>query len=805
MGLEAALRASAEAINELRESLDEQCLSEITVEGTEGGALARFAVRPEEGGETSFTATFIGSSMPAPCVLAVAGGSDEEMAEAGSRGGDSDEDGDDDELLREWSKRLVKVEKIERGIEEREAEAEAEGNLDALQQRQIFDSRAAFRRLANELEEIFKAQDFNMVVEAADEPDGLYRWHVTLGGFDPESPLGKDMREAGRRFGSSSVQLQLVFKRPLHPFYPPSVQLSSPRFQGPILSAVASHPVFSVKGWDPTRSAREALLLLKAFLEEHARVDFSSERNTSSSAAYLPVEVLLAKLEALTGTEAAAQSMQQYQEMYRMREEQAASGSSGAATAAQQQPASKKQKSTAAAWKSGVGYGHRGVDGSAVWDAKKAEAVQAARDRELADVLDQLACDLTANLASTASAADRADCTAAVCNSCLAPYLIHQLSKASFQDMAGRWHSSDSARTIASSVAGLEAQVTHFVRVYNQAHTGAASAAGSSGAEAAEDKQEIELANYLLSVASKVSEAAPAADSDAAAGAGAGAAAANGEQELSLEEQYRLTLSQYRVRILSGVSANHSFKDQARAEVMAPKLRARRVGRELASCESDLPVCASSSVFVVADETNSNLWKALITGPENTPYCGGCFLFDIYFPPDYPRVPPKVLIRTTGSGSVRFNPNLYAEGKVCLSLLGTWQGGRGESWSPDFSTVLQVLISIQSLILVDEPWYNEPGYEQHTDDSRSSAYSAALMPSTIKWAMLDHLQHTPEYFKDVIQQHFRLRGDYILENCRRWVAWCREKNQGGHARAVEQQLSALEAELRKLRQQQPAA
>lgn len=43
------------------------------------------------------------------------------------------------------------------------------------------------------------------------------------------------MREAGRRFGSSSVQLQLVFKRPLHPFYPPSVQLVSPRFQGPIL------------------------------------------------------------------------------------------------------------------------------------------------------------------------------------------------------------------------------------------------------------------------------------------------------------------------------------------------------------------------------------------------------------------------------------------------------------------------------------------------------------------------------------------------------------------------------------------
>ncbi len=34
-------------------------------------------------------------------------------------------------------------------------------------------------------------------------------------------------------------------------------------------------------------------------------------------------------------------------------------------------------------------------------------------------------------------------------------------------------------------------------------------------------------------------------------------------------------------------------------------------------------------------------------------------------------------------------------------------------------------------------------------------YYSSCRPSTIKWAMLDHLQHTPEYFKDVIQQHFR--------------------------------------------------
>ncbi|PSC72558.1 baculoviral IAP repeat-containing 6-like isoform X2 isoform A [Micractinium conductrix] len=917
MALEAGLRSSAAAIGELVDSLGEESLSAVTVEGS----AARFTVSGEDGEQWAFAALFAGSSLPCAATLTCAGdgvrglakansklaarttlaravaaagrcvavdldwvceaegdagsGSDEEMAEAGPMGAASDaEDGDDDELLREWSRRLVAVEKVERDIEAREASEEAQGNLDALQQRQIFDSRAAFRRLANELEEIFKAQDFNMLAEACGAPDGLYRWHVTLGGFSGDSPLAQDMREAGRRFGASSVQLQLVFKRPLHPFYPPSVQLVSPRFQGPLLSAVASHPLFSLQGWDPTRSAREALLLLKAFLEEHARVDFESERNAAGqAAAYLPVEVLLAKLEALTGTAAAAQSLEQYREMYRMREQQAASARRGgqqpgaaqaaAATSAQQQPASKKQKqseaaaekqtlkeaamqklleskgvpSGAAVFKAGTGYGHRGADHGPVWDAKKAEAVQAARDRELGDVLAGLARELAANLGPAAAPADRADCTAAVRTSCLAPYLANQLGSASFQDMAARhtfyrsllqcaealccaptaellsWRSEGSSRSIASAISQLETQASHFVRVYNQAAAppGGAGGAGGSGAaagqcvESAEDQEEHDLALFLLKVAPEVAEAAPAAARAAAPAAGGrrggarGGAAGGGDEGQSAEEAYRLTLSQYRVRICDGVAANHKYRDTARNESMQPKLRARRVGRELASCESDLPVSASSSIFVVADETNSNLWKALITGPDSTPYAGGCFLFDIYFPPDYPRVPPKVEIRTTGGGSVRFNPNLYSDGKVCLSLLGTWQGSRGEAWSAEYSTVLQVLVSIQSLIFVDEPWYNEPGYEQRADDANSHRYSASLMPHTISWAMLDQLQHAPEYFRPIIQEHFRLRGAAILENCRRWVAWCREKEQSASARVVEQHLPALEAKIAKVR------
>ena len=46
---------------------------------------------------------------------------------------------------------------------------------------------------------------------------------------------------------------------------------------------------------------------------------------------------------------------------------------------------------------------------------------------------------------------------------------------------------------------------------------------------------------------------------------------------------------------------------------------------------------------------------------------------------------------------------------------GTWAGEAGEfgeRWDPKHSNLVQVLVSIQGLVLVDEPYYNEPGFEK---------------------------------------------------------------------------------------------
>jgi ubiquitin-protein ligase len=140
------------------------------------------------------------------------------------------------------------------------------------------------------------------------------------------------------------------------------------------------------------------------------------------------------------------------------------------------------------------------------------------------------------------------------------------------------------------------------------------------------------------------------------------------------------------------VNCSHEFLKLNTSSTATTKARMSRITKELSSLITNLPVELGSSIFVRCDEARQDLLKALIIGPEGTPYSNGCFEFDIMLPANYPVAPPHVRLITTGGGQVRFNPNLYNCGKVCLSLLGTWSG---PSWDPQVSTLLQVLISIQ--------------------------------------------------------------------------------------------------------------
>jgi len=109
----------------------------------------------------------------------------------------------------------------------------------------------------------------------------------------------------------------------------------------------------------------------------------------------------------------------------------------------------------------------------------------------------------------------------------------------------------------------------------------------------------------------------------------------------------------------------------------------KRLVSEISNLKTSLP----AGIYLRHGKLRLNIIKFLIVGPEGTPYENDIFEFDVYCPPDYPNRPPHVNFRTTGGGTVCFNPNLYPNVKVCLSLLGTWAG---EPWVPGTSTLLQV-------------------------------------------------------------------------------------------------------------------
>ena len=179
-----------------------------------------------------------------------------------------------------------------------------------------------------------------------------------------------------------------------------------------------------------------------------------------------------------------------------------------------------------------------------------------------------------------------------------------------------------------------------------------------------------------------------------------------------------------------------------------------------------------SSIFIKYDEDNFQKLKALIIGPKDTPYENGCFIFDIFIPNNYPNVVPKFNLQTTGKGSVRFNPNLYKSGKVCLSLLGTWSGDQGESWNSETSTLLQVFVSIMALIMVENPYFNEPGYERDIGTERGNKrnfdYNDRVRLNNMKWAMLYNIKNPEPCFKDAILKHFYAKKDKIIENAEKW-------------------------------------
>ncbi len=169
-------------------------------------------------------------------------------------------------------------------------------------------------------------------------------------------------------------------------------------------------------------------------------------------------------------------------------------------------------------------------------------------------------------------------------------------------------------------------------------------------------------------------------------------------------------------------------------------LAVRRLHKEI-SLVNDL---SGLGIYYFNNETNILDGHALIWGPEETPYAFCPLFFEFRFTNDYPFSPPKVRFLTS-DGRTRFHPNLYVEGKVCLSILGTFSG---PSWQSTMSLSM-ILLSLKAL-LDNNPLSHEPGYEKISlSDPKALHYSHYVQHQIIKLTLSEfHTKRLFSMYKD---------------------------------------------------------
>ena len=175
-------------------------------------------------------------------------------------------------------------------------------------------------------------------------------------------------------------------------------------------------------------------------------------------------------------------------------------------------------------------------------------------------------------------------------------------------------------------------------------------------------------------------------------------------------------------------------------QIIIPTINAQRLLKDIKQIMCN-PL-TDNGIYYRHDDKDMLKGYALIIGPEDTLYEYGAYLFEFNFPPNYPFEPPRVVFKTN-NGETRFNPNLYKNGKVCISILNTW---RGDQWSScqNISTILLTLVTL----LNNKPFLNEPGVtEQH---SSYNDYNKIIRYENLNFSILKFLnkEYYPNGFKD---------------------------------------------------------
>ena len=547
------------------------------------------------------------------------------------------------------------------------------------------------------------------------------------------NPIIKIIHE---KFGYDYIELKINFDPKMYPFYPPKFEFIKPSIKLPLVHNLKNLNILKNENWNSTIRLDFIINNLSEKLDKiiHEYVILEESK-------FINLEFLLTKLASITKENITTVDFLDF-EINKMNIEE-------------------DKKENNKFWKSGIGYGH---DATKIWDISKYIKEQEIQNNEIKNLIEKINKEINSESINI------------IFDSIFPTYIINKISDLNLLELN---KSKPLYNEIFKSLDIIKVSASQeFINKVTLAINNIADEITSlftSSAETQEDELLLQIHCISDWYKSKYKEEKKCIVVDL-------------DNKKNYEEMMKkLQFSTFEI------DKTHRFYENINKK-LDTKATMRMIS-EVSSFKHGLPLNWDSSIWVRVSKKYLNVFTFFISGPKDTPYENGIFEFHATFPSNYPEGPPQVLIHTTGNNSIRFNPNLYKCGKVCLSLLGTWAGQEGEKWNPKNSTFLQVLVSIQSLILVDNPYFNEPGYEKSMNTTKgkteSDKYNEPLHVGTIKYAINDMIKNPPPSMVEVIKSHFSSKKDEIIEKTEKWLNQCVSKDEKKELEKVRNEMIEL--------------
>jgi len=616
---------------------------------------------------------------------------------------------------------------------------------------QLFDNKIIGHIIIEEYLSLYKKIKQDNKIELSLNNNNIYDWKIIYKNFSNQE-LNKSLKSLYEKYGYDGIVMEIKFHATLYPNFPPTVSIIRPKLANSLIHKISNMRMISLSYWSPARSIDFIVHKIYNVLNKHAIVIDSEMNNLKKypNGSFLNIEHYLIQLASFVESSTDDLDDDNYVKM---------------SDKSKLSPIQLK-KNKDIRWKSGTGYGHHNAP---KWDIKAFIKSQEEKDKQITQILEQILNELynTTN--------DNIIMIYNIINkSYLISYIKTQLTGITMLEINKHLNIYKLIFTILQNFANENAIFLYEISndtnkslydIFNDLYKTIQHIhkINKNGSDEITDIiiTLYEMVNpiyqeYLNKINNKVNVEIIKQDK-----------CTNSEEEI-----YKTVLEPLKFDESKIVDTNYFFQTMYNENKGTPVKYTKRLIQEYTTLMQAIPIHYKASIFVRIDPNNMCAMRFLMTGPEKTPYECGCFIFDTYITNKFPYEPPTIYYLNTGGK--RFNPNLYANGKVCLSILGTWSGSSSEKWNEKTSSLFQILMSIQSQILIEEPYFNEPGYESQEKNAATKAsneYNQNIRLYTMKHAMVDLLNTSNTYpqFEDVIKQHFKIRKNKVIEVCDAWV------------------------------------